>query len=334
MKKLTILESLRGFASIYVAIGHLLLSYKHLPKVVDLFFRFGQEAVIIFFILSGFVIFYSYSRSKDNALGSYFIKRFRRIYFPLICALIVSIVFVSHNFTEKELIGNLLMLQDFGSAKPGNIVNAFLGNLPLWSLSYEWVFYLIFPFIFPVIKTNKNRVHVVGIFSLVNLVVYILFPNHIFLVLSYFLIWWTGLELGEYFLGDWDKSSIKKLLFYYALFLLTLTINCAFYYKHNKAVQIGFYPYLLLRHFGFAFVCLLLTVYSTATTKSLLSVLKPFSYIAPISYGIYILHYPLWVQTNFGLTPVIEVALKIALVLGLAYLIEIVLQPRINKLLK
>jgi peptidoglycan/LPS O-acetylase OafA/YrhL len=334
MKKLTVLESLRGFASIYVALGHFLLSYKYTPRFISPFFKFGQEAVVIFFILSGIVIWFSNNNTRDKSLRSYFIKRTRRIYFPFICALIVSIIFVNHNFSVKELVGNLLMLQDFGSAKPGNIVSPFLGNLPLWSLSYEWVFYLIFPFIYPVIEHLKNRVHVIGLFSIINLIIYILFPNHIFLVLAYFLIWWTGLELGEYFLGDHQKRQHKGLILYYILILGILAVNCAYFYYSKRTIQVGFYPYLLLRHYAFTFICFLLTIYFTSYLKKALIIIQPFSYIAPISYGIYILHFPLLLQAQFGLTPVLEIAAKMVLVLGLAYLIEVVLQPQVNKLIK
>jgi peptidoglycan/LPS O-acetylase OafA/YrhL len=331
MKKLTKLESLRGFASVYVALGHFFLQLHHIPSAVNYFFKFGQEAVIIFFILSGFVIFYSYEKSKDKSLIIYFIKRFRRIYFPFICAILVSIVLVSHSFYVKDLVGNLLMLQDFGTAKPGNLVNSFLGNLPLWSLSYEWVFYLLFPFIFPVIKNYSSRVHFVGTFSLINLIVYILFPNHIALVFAYFLIWWTGLELGNYFLGNSNKTHIRNLVFYYLLIILVLIINCFIYHKSVKHIEPGIYPYILLRHYGFAFICLFCTVYLNSLAQKFISLLKPFSWIAPISYSIYILHYPILVQTHFNIPIYIELPVKFILLFGLAYLIEIILQPIVNR---
>ncbi len=333
MKKLTHLESLRGFASVYVAVGHWILSSKTAPASLNALFRFGQEAVIIFFILSGFVIFLSYVKSNEHSLRKYFIRRARRIYFPFFCALIISIVVANHVFSVKQLIGNILMLQDFSTGKPGIAVSSFLGNVPLWSLSYEWTFYLLFPFLFPILQNNKDRVHYIGIFSLINLIIYILFPNHIFLVLSYFFIWWSGLELGEYFLGTRNKAHAKNLVLHYALILITLGIICLMSYRANKHISIGIYPYLIFRHFAFAFSCILLTVFATKFTIRLVDIFKPFAKIAPISYGIYIIHYPILVQLSLNLNPVLEAVIKLAAVLGLAYLIEIVLQPRINKLI-
>ncbi len=334
MNKLEKLESIRGFASIYVAIGHFILNDNSMPKALLFFFKFGQEAVIIFFILSGFVIFYSFEKSRDKSLISYFVKRFRRIYFPFICAIILSILIIKSGLNLKQLIGNLLMLQDYGPAKPGNIVEPFLGNAPLWSLSYEWVFYLIFPFVYPAIKDSNFRVHIIGFFCILNLIIYVLFPNHIFLVLSYFIIWWTGLELAEYFFGYKDKKNVTTLVMYYVFILVILTIVCYVYHRSNSHIEIGFYPYLVLRHIGFAFLCLFLSLYLTSITKKFAGLLKPFKYVAPISYSIYILHYPILIEAHFNLPTYIELPIKILLLIGLSYLIEIVLQPVINKYVK
>lgn len=335
MKKLTLLESIRGFAAIYVALGHWLVLTAGNPHLVVAFFKFGQEAVILFFLLSGFVIFYAHQKHPNEALSQYFIKRFRRIYFPLVCAMVVSVIFASHVIDYKELAGTLLMLQDSRRTKPGNIAYSFMGNLPLWSLSFEWMFYMLFPFVFPVIGKSRRRGHLIGIFSLINLVAYIIFPNHIFVVCAYFLIWWTGLEMGEYFFGDRAKSQHRILSIYYIITLLILA-GVAYYNQHvlHSLLEAGTYPLLLIRHFAFAFVCMLLTFHATALTKKALTLLRPFAVLAPISYGIYILHYPIFIQTTFALPVYFSVPLKLIMVFGFAWLIEVVLQPRVNKILK
>jgi len=332
-KKITVLESLRGFASIYVALGHWLLWQKHKPFYTN-FFKLGVDAVTVFFLLSGIVIFYSHTNTKDKSLRTYFFRRFRRIYFPFLVSAIVSIlIFYNSGFSFKELAGNFFMLQD-QHRTPGLITNTFLGNQPLWSLSYEWAFSMIFPFIYPVIRNSKIRVHIIGIFCILNFVIYTLFPNHIFLVLTYFFLWWTGLEIGEYFFGERSLVKGNLLMIYYVLFMLILGANWLQFYLQNKVLDIGAYPFLPLRQFGFAFVCLMFALHLPKISKAITTVLQPFSKIAPISYSIYILHFPLWIQLHLPFPPLIEIGVKITLLLVLSYLTEIVLQPVINKYVK
>ena len=327
--KLVKLEALRGFASAYVVISHLVGYPKGDTDLI--IFKLGQEAVMIFFILSGFVIHYSYENGKEGSFAKYFVKRFRRIYFPFIFALIASFIFVHQPFHLKELIGNLLMQQDFRVGKPGFIVTFFLYNRPLWSLSYEWTFYMLFPFVYPVIKNDKLRAHYIGLFALINVITYLLFPNHVFLVFSYFIIWWTGLELGDYFFGSKNKRNSNIFMAYYLIIILIYVYVCYDFHKVDKNLIIGFYPYLMLRHFCFAFICLICSVYLTGLTKAFISLLKPFSYIAPISYALYVLHYPLLLQANFGLPTYVELPLKFGLLISAAYVIEVVLQPIVNR---
>ena len=79
MHKLHGLECLRGFAAIYVLLGHLLLSCLQVQHpAVRFILQFGQEAVMIFFLLSGFVIFWSLR--AETTFHQYFLQRARRIY--------------------------------------------------------------------------------------------------------------------------------------------------------------------------------------------------------------------------------------------------------------
>ena len=73
------LNSIRAFAALYVMIAHLMLEIFKGSSFIFLF-KFGQEAVMLFFLLSGFVISISYFKNPNINFGSYFIKRFRRIY--------------------------------------------------------------------------------------------------------------------------------------------------------------------------------------------------------------------------------------------------------------
>ena len=137
-KKLAKLEAVRGFAVTYVVLHHLFLRKCIIfGRNYSVFFRFGQEAVIIFFLLSGFVIYLAYDRSKDKSFKIFFWKRFLRIYIPFICVLIVSYLLFA--LSKKEfasinwltLLGNLFMLQDMATVKPNVIVETFFKKHPL-----------------------------------------------------------------------------------------------------------------------------------------------------------------------------------------------------------
>ena len=138
--KLDKLEALRGAAALYVVFHHTIPHESRLFNVpVGHLMRFGQEAVILFFLLSGFVINYSFKLSRNKHFGNYFAKRFCRIYIPLIAVMLISYFTQSYEAGEflgpdiPALLGNLFMLQDWALANPNVLVDPYMGNGPLWS---------------------------------------------------------------------------------------------------------------------------------------------------------------------------------------------------------
>jgi len=92
-RRLWQLEAVRGIAALYVLLYHTSNNYLGLNHAIwALPFRFGLEAVLVFFVLSGFVISYSHPGSVDKAdsFRNYFIKRLRRIYPIFIFSSILS----------------------------------------------------------------------------------------------------------------------------------------------------------------------------------------------------------------------------------------------------
>lgn len=336
------LDAIRGFAAFYVVIHHFFQSTHLLPKSIEkIFFSFGQEAVILFFLLSGFVIYLSSHRISKGSFRSYFIKRFRRIYFPFIVAIALSAVIFLLNgsfdkyFSWRELFGNLFLLQDFSTLKPGIWVRPFLGNLPLWSLSYEWWFYMMFYPLYRILPRDPRRIYLVLFVSMLAYTGYTTAPNYAALVLSYFIIWWAGVESAAVFLKDekFTFQNTKHILL--SLFLMMLFTIIPVLGADN--IRFGYYPFLMFRHFftAFAVVGIGLLWYQIKL-KNFDRIFGIFTGLAPISYGLYIFHYPILIQwkpedyiSNFGLV----LGLKLVLLVGLAYLTEIVLQPIVNRLL-
>ena len=209
-QKLSKLEALRGFAAIYVVLHHTLFSKEAAQvlifgKNISILFRFGQEAVILFFFLSGFVIKYSFTKSKDHSFKTFFLKRFLRIYVPLLVVFIADYALNCYSKNQPividwhSLTGNLLMLQDDAvSQKPNIICSTFLGNLPLWSLAYEWWFYMIFIFLIKQWNTSTSlKVYIIGTIAAIS---YLFFPNFINRELMYLMIWWVGVDMSSLYL--------------------------------------------------------------------------------------------------------------------------------------
>ncbi|PEF73262.1 acyltransferase family protein [Bacillus pseudomycoides] len=160
-KRINELDSIRGLAAITVVFGHFCLMLPSLPNSIKFsplrFLWAGGEAVIIFYVLSGFVLSMALYHSKTNYWG-YFIKRFVRIYIPYyfwIC--ITFALFIL--FSPYEVTG----LRDWfydkwqGPITKLDIMNHFVllnnfftdnYNPVIWSLAQEMRISIVFPLLF------------------------------------------------------------------------------------------------------------------------------------------------------------------------------------------
>lgn len=88
------LDSLRGIAALVVLLSHCILMLPALagitPSIADAARLAGKEAVIVFFILSGLVLFVSLESADKSSYWPYITKRIARIYPPFAVAILVS----------------------------------------------------------------------------------------------------------------------------------------------------------------------------------------------------------------------------------------------------
>ncbi|SHG88259.1 Peptidoglycan/LPS O-acetylase OafA/YrhL, contains acyltransferase and SGNH-hydrolase domains [Kaistia soli DSM 19436] len=294
--------------------------------------RFGQEAVIVFFLLSGFVIF---ANEQERAIrpAGYYLRRLRRIYPPLIAAMLISTAVALLNgdflarFRWEQLFGTVFALQDISFLKPGVIVDPYLGNDPLWSLSYEILFYLIFPPILMAWRWNASVTnHAIGAGCAALLVLFAIAPNHFSLVGAYFMIWWSG-AMAAYTYTRGGRSVLALGSNY--VWLLVITVLSAIIVYVRGFEGLGFYPFLIFRHFAVALLMLTLLYGPIGRLLSFpaLRFSRLGGAIASISYGLYVFHYPLLVQWNIDATPYGFVFAALLLV-AVAYATEHLL-PRI-----
>ncbi len=296
-KMVIALDAARAAAAIYVALFHVL--GERLTGIWQLPFNFGQEAVIVFFLLSGFVI-HANERNRVFPPYRFWGRRIRRIYPTMLAAIAVSAVVLwaqgtfEQRFKPSELIGTLLAVQDVSGLKPGVIVDSVLGNGPLWSLSYELFFYLIYPAVmWAWVRQPKLTNHLIGLVCCVSFVLYVLWPNHFALVTAYFLLWWCGAMAAEaYGRGDFRLRGVGSPLLW--LVALTALAGGAIVYVGGE-LKASTFPFLMLRHFavGLVMLCLAYTVLGRAAANFVAPAGKTIAWVASISYGIYVLHVPL-----------------------------------------
>jgi len=329
---IALLDCARAAAAIYVVIHHVALTRGWGNGLTGAPFRFGQEAVIVFFLLSGFLIF---ANEKDRATSlGYYYRRIRRIYPALLVALVVSTaVFwtngtLAENFSLRDLRLTLLNLQDISALKPGVLVDPYLGNDPLWSLSYEMAFYLVFPAVLAAWKRGKTATTAaVGIVCTLAYLSFLYAPNHFSLIASYFLVWWCGAMAAEAYMRG-ARSFAGMALAVSLLALLTAASLLGVILQTYAGP--GVHPFLEFRHFGVSLLVILVGFSPIGRIAASIAsrFAKPAKAVSAISYGIYVLHYPLLIQTDVSHS-IGGLAAMVILLIPLAYFAD----PYLNRVL-
>jgi len=219
------LDLIRGVSALAVMLGHVrglfFVDYSVLGGHPSLFLRmlyaltgFGHQAVIVFFVLSGYFIGNSVLEQIRGHRWSwrvYLVNRLTRLELVLLPALLLGTLWdqlgmrlpqaaafyygglykyyppsVALRSTVPVFLSNLFFLQ--------SIVAPVLGsNGPLWSLSYEFWYYLLFPILLLAIFSwtgIRSRVLYLGL-------TFLLFWFIGGTISVYFLIWLLGVVIGQ-----------------------------------------------------------------------------------------------------------------------------------------
>jgi peptidoglycan/LPS O-acetylase OafA/YrhL len=341
--KLQELDSLRGFAAAYVFVHH-----AHLASRVGLgsLLYFGQEAVTLFFLLSGFVIFYASvgPTNQDRvSVRMYLVRRVRRIYPLLLVSLAVTYIGASIAAGRaadpmwSNLLQNVFMTQDVAALKRGVWADTYYGNSPLWSLSYEWWFYMLFiplELICPIQSELKPKI--VTALAVLGFCTYQLHPNQASLFAGYFVIWWVGVEAAREYREHSTVTIARQKSAFGGLFLCavlwTLPVVGAFYGGAHPTF--GADPVLQARHFIAASMIVGVgLVWRGVRMRGFRYTFGPFRVLAPISYSLYLLHVPVLAgleRMGFA-DPKLRAVVAALVLVPVCYLLEVRLQRIINR---
>lgn len=166
------LDSLRGVAALTVVIHHFLLLWPAQYRLLDesplRFVAAGHEAVVFFFVLSGFVLSVPYAGPRAPRYGTFLAKRMCRIYLPFAAAVLISTL-------GDALMGWTVKANPSGvwSAKPtpallGHVLLTSIPaaqqvNTALWTLALEIRISLVFPVLYWVSRRYGPVVAVLGL---------------------------------------------------------------------------------------------------------------------------------------------------------------------------
>jgi len=191
---------------------------------------FSHQAVMVFFVLSGFLVGGSYI--NGNKLGAdnikkYSVSRISRLYSVLLPALVLTLIIDYIGISASPLdgyVGDRFRGAEFGQV----ICNAvFLqtiiceplgSNQPLWSLANEFWYYFIFPILVLVVSKKIDiRERMLSIAALVAVVLFLASYSGGVMILLYIHIWVLGV-----WAATTRKILIKNEIFAWGLFLLFL----------------------------------------------------------------------------------------------------------------
>jgi peptidoglycan/LPS O-acetylase OafA/YrhL len=145
------LDLVRFFAACLVVLYH--SNTRNVVETILPVSSYGHEAVIIFFVLSGFVIAYV-SETKENKPKEYWASRLSRIYSLAIPAILMTPIldYIGEHLNPSFYIGetthDLWYVRIFNSLfflnEIWNISIMSFSNVPYWSLCYEMWYYILF----------------------------------------------------------------------------------------------------------------------------------------------------------------------------------------------
>lgn len=321
------LNGLRFIAALAVIIHHIeqQKSDFQLPNVygAPAIQLFGELGVILFFVLSGFLITYLLLEEERTTstirIRNFYVRRILRIWPLYFLIVILGLLVLPNihlfdvpNYDKARVYQNLFTKILFYVFFMPNLVSPLLGIVPYaahtWSIGTEEQFYLTWPVILKSVK--KHRL----LLMFVIIAVYLLFARALYSSRTDFLpikdalyAFWPTFNIDCMAIGGFFAMLLhakhpllkffqNKVLFYFALVFTTFLIYSGSLFPSLTVNGIKF-PYMYKEFYSLWFAIIILNFASNPEIGISLEA-KPFRYLGKISYGLY-MYQPIGIALAF-----------------------------------
>ncbi|MDR2236262.1 MAG: acyltransferase [Chryseobacterium sp.] len=279
----------RFLAAMAIVISHFnkdMFLYK-IDYISNIFLK-ANVGVSYFFILSGFIMIVAYHKKEKIEYLEYYKNRFARIYPLYVLGLLLYLVTRYSGFNSTDAV---LYLFGWQSWIPGK---AMVLNFPGWSISVEFLFYLIFPLLYNHFYSKKNKS--VWVMTGLIWIVSQIFSHLYEASPSYkgphtesheFLYYFPLMHINEFLVGNlaglFFVKNFKQRNYDVPVALIFISVLLALIFVplfyHNGLMAVLFIPLIVLISMNNGFLTRLFS-------------LKPLEYLGEASYAVYITHIP------------------------------------------
>ncbi len=300
------LEALRGFCATMVLVHHCIVysdklnggRYIFTASVIP-YSPSGHLMVMIFFMLSGYVIGLANGYKTTFSIFEYVKKRLLRLYPIYLVAILITILFFIE--TIKSIIGTLFFIQNL-------FTDVIYNNNPLWSINHEIIYYLL---AIPILKLNIKPLYVYFflITALAASLLKLRFPYIIEGYLVGFFFWFTGFTLSKLKNSlSFKNISADKMIALFFFLLCCDNLNTFGYFLSKINVIHGqsyhYYDDMVnFNDFGIYLYCLYAISVATSVNEKWLRGLTIIVYIFSWSHLLYIIYNKSFFKTEIFYIP-------------------------------
>jgi peptidoglycan/LPS O-acetylase OafA/YrhL len=257
----------------------------------------GHKLVMIFFVLSGFLIAYTVDNKRKSS-QHYLIDRFTRLYSVVLPALLLTYFLdtvgqqVNPSFYASQIASGSQGVRFFLNATYLSQVWSLCvkpsSNTPFWSIPYEFWYYMLF-WAFSYLGGTIKYVVLIAISLLIGPKILLLLPVWVFGVIAYR----RSNDLAS-------KKGYVRLLFWFSLSLIVIFSFFWDFSVFSKAFVFGQPPLFFSSHFVFDWVygsLVALNLFSFTIISPSLRVpaliYRAIKYLSSITFSLYLFHLPM-----------------------------------------